>query len=244
MTATAPPGLRVVSFGDLEGDVWGAAVDAGHPAIAFATPDGPGSASELSITGDDGPWRLSGEGVELSVRAGDGADGQAAREQQITGELCHVSGTLTVAGHERTVECLGNRNTGADLDLRRLGSLRGLAGWFDVDHGLAVLALRRAGSKGHADDLVAATVVEPDGVLAVDDPRLSTTFDAGGQPTRASVELWIGEGEEQFLRRAAAEARGATAAALSDGLRLEVTPLLCHTRGIDGTGVYLLAQLQ
>jgi hypothetical protein len=229
--------LRVVCFGDLDGEVWGSMLDLGEPAAVFATPDGVAAAAGASLTEDQGSWRLTGDGFDLEIVA-------AADHEHTGDELCHVSGTLSVAGHERAIECVGIRNRTADVRLPRLDSLRGVSGWFDTDHGLTLLALRPAGGRGQEDDLVAATVFEPEGWMAVDDPRISTTYRAGDNPARASLELWVGEGDEQYSRRAAAEAVGDGASLQRDGLRLQVTPLRCHTRGLDGAGVYLLAHLR
>ena len=61
-----------------------------------------------------------------------------------------------------------------------------------------------------------------------------------GAPARANLELWIGEGENEFPRRAAGEASGEGAAIKVDGLSLQAVPLRCHSRGRDGAGVYAL----
>lgn len=244
------PALRVVSFGDLEGGIWGAAIDMGETAaIVFATTDGTSSASgadAIALTENGPSWRLEGEGFELLVTPAapgdrDGAKGE--QDSRAAGDaLCRVQGTLSVAGTERSVQGMGTRSTGDRLDLERLDSLRGLSGWFDPDRGLALLSLRPAGSAGQERDLVTATMFEPEGSIAVADPRLSTTYRSGDKPSRASVELWIGEGEEQYPRRAAAEALGDGVSVDGDRFRLQVTPLRCHAGGLDGAGVYLLAR--
>lgn len=240
MTASGPPEVRIVCFGDLEGEVWGSLVDLGEPAIVFATPDGVDSAADqgaVALTEDQGSWRLTGEGFDLHV-----ATTAVHPQGSWQADLCQVSGTLSVAGNQRTVDCVGIRNT--ELPPKRLESLRGLSGWFDADHGLTMMALRPAGAKGQEGDVVAATVFEPEGWTTVEDPRMSTTYGAGERPSRASLELWVGEGEEQYPRRAAAEALGDGATVQRDGLTLLVTPMRCHARGVDGAGVYLLADLQ
>ncbi len=248
MTATSPRELRVVSFGDLDGNLWGSAVDADQPAIVFGTADGTGSAAgraAVVLTDDAGNWRLAGEDFELLITAvPDSSDGTGDGNDHRAGELCRVSGTVSVAGHDRAVDCVGVRSTGAGLAPKRVQSLRGLSGWFASDHALTVLSLRPPGGDGHELDLLAATVFEPDHWMDVDDPRMSTTFRPGELPARASLELWISDGEEQYLRRAAAEAVGDGACVDGDGVSLRVTPLRCHTAGLDGAGVYLLARLQ
>ena len=229
--------LRVVSFGDLDGEVWGSMLDVGEPLIAFATPDGVAAPTGATLTEDHSSWQLAGDGFALEI--------EAATGHEPTGdELCHVSGSLSVAGRERTVECIGIRNTASDVRLGRVQSLRGLSGWFASDRGVTLLALRPAGGRGQEDDAVAATVFEPERWASVDDARISTTYRDGDHPARASLELWIGDGDEQFSRRAAAEATGEGATLQRGGLRLQVTPLRCHTQGLDGAGVFVLAQLQ
>jgi hypothetical protein len=152
--------------------------------------------------------------------------------------LCQVTGTL--AG--RDLQCPGTFISSPGLKRGRLDSARAVAGWFGSDHGLELLALRPAGERGHDADTVAATVFEPDGWITVDDPRISTTFHPDDRPARASLELWIGDGEEQYPKRAAAEASDDPAVVNGEGVSLQVTPLRCHTGGLDGAGVYVVAR--
>ena len=100
--------------------------------------------------------------------------------------------------------------------------------------------------------MVAASVFEPEGVRAVADPRLSTTYTAGGLPARAGLELWVDEeppedpdAEEapgQLPRRAAGEALGAGADWEVGGFAVHGAPVRWHRRGRDGAGVYLLGR--
>jgi len=241
VTATAPSPFRIVAFGDLEGHIWGTAIDAGDPAIVFTTPDGTGSASGTEAVRllVDGPgWRLAGDGFELLVTP-------TGEEDAGDDQLCQVTGTLSVAGTQRSVDCIGTRSSGDARDLERLGqldSVRALSEWFATDRGVALLSFRPQRGAGQETDLVAATMFEPEGPLAVNDPRLSTTYKNGGRPSRANLELWVGEGEDEYPRRTAAEARGDAASVGGDRVELEVTPLRCHTGGSDGAGIYVLAR--
>ena len=158
-------------------------------------------------------------------------------------ELCRVSGELVINGRDSAVDWPAHRSLAGGFDARHLGSVRSVAGWFDGDHAVSLLAFRDRGSAGQEGERLTATVFDPEGAVWVDEPRLSTTYAADGRPTRASLELWIGEGEEQFPRRAAAEAAGTGGELDVDGLQLQVTPLRCHSRGLDGAGVYMLARL-
>ena len=53
--------------------------------------------------------------------------------------------------------------------------------------------------------------------------------------------LWIGEGDQEFPRRVAGEAAGDGATLQVQDAELRVIPLRCHSRGREGTGVYVLA---
>ncbi len=254
MTADLPSSFRILSFGDVEGSLWGTVIDAGETAIAFATPDGAFSASGASavqLAEDGDGWRLTGEGIELlvvPVRPAveeDDPNTSAAEDRRLGtpgDDFCQITGTLSANGTEQTVQCPGVRSRGGGLDLQGLDSLRWVAAWFEADRGLSLLASRPARSKGQERDRIAATVFDADAWLAVDDPRLSTTYRDDGAPTRANLELWIGDEEEQHSRRAAAEATDGNATLSATGIQLQAIPLRCHTGGIDGAGVYLLAQ--
>lgn len=115
-------------------------------------------------------------------------------------------------------------------------------GWFEDGQALALLAVRPQGRGAQEDERLTATVFDPEGPLSSEEPRLSTTYDSEGLPARAGLELWIGDGEEQYPRRAAAEASGPGARLDVDGVALQARPFRCHSRGLDGPGVYLLAR--
>ena len=248
MTPPATAQFRTLSFGDPEGRLWCGALDAGGlAAMVFGSAGATGSASGPGAVGwslRDGGWSLSGDAFEVFVAPETdlGAEPPAGGTELVSHELCRVRGTITAGGAEHAVDCTGTRSFSDGIDVRRLGSVRGVSGWFGDRDALTLLAFRPAGSASHEDDVVVATLFEPDRRLAVDEPRLSTTYDAAGAPARTSLELWIGEGEQQFPRRAAAEAVGAGAQAETGALALRVTPLRCHARGLDGGGVYLLAR--
>ncbi len=248
MTSSSPPRFRTVSFGELDGTSWGAALDVGlgRPGIVYGADGATGRAAgqpalEWSEVGE-ADWRLAGDGFELIVTPTADRAGTPPSEGMVE-ELCRVGGTLRIDGIERAVDCAGTRSLGGGLDPGQISSVRGFSAWFDGDHAISLLAFRPRDSAGQEDEWLAATLFDPEGVIWVDEPRLSTTYAADGHPTRASLELWIGAGEEQFPRRAAGEALGEGAELDVDGLRLLVTPLRCHSRGLDGAGVYILARL-
>jgi hypothetical protein len=259
----SPPesALRIVAFADPEAVVWGTAIDTGERAIVFGTAEGAGSEGAGAdgapgSAGEDGPptrtgsaagrdavrfevrddhWLLEGDSFELAVTPAEGGPTPTGEE------LCQVRGSIVVNGERLAVDCPGTR-TDETIAIDQLDSLRGVWGWFEGRHALALLALRPRDRDGHESDLVEATLFDPDATIAVEDPRLSTTYTAQGLTSRASLELWIAEGEEQYPRRAAAEALGAGAQVGVSGLSIQVSPMRCHSRGLDGAGVYLLAR--
>lgn len=248
MSADDAGQLRTLSFGDVEGQIWGAALFAGSGVAAL----GLGGASVVEPVSEwemDGVrWRLAGAGFELEVHPAteerESFPPTDAREP-VHGvqELVRVHGTVARGGSDHHLECVGTRSAIDGVDLGALASLRAVAGWFDVDEAFTLLSLRAARGRGQESDLVAATLFDPEGWVPVHDPRLSTTYDGAGLPTRMNLELWVNEGENEYPRRAAGEAAAATATATADGLDLRAVPLRCHSRGREGAGVYVLADL-
>ncbi len=232
----AQTAIRVISFGDPDGELWGTAVSAGRPALVLG--DGAHTvalATAVTVGEDQDAWVIGADGIELrATPIAAETDGD---------QLCEVSGTVTVDGTQHEVQCVGVRRL-TDAGDPAVGSLRGLSGWFASDRATTLLSLRPPGGKNAESDRVAATIFEPDGAITVDDPRLSTTLLDGGQPSRANLELWIGEGDDQYPRRFASEASGEPAEVAGDGIELQVTPVRCHAAGLEGAGVYLAARFQ
>lgn len=230
--ATTP--LRVIAFADPEGRLWGGAVDDGSsPVMVLGATGGPLSAGDerLALDATDDEWRLTGAGIDLTVTPspGDGGDIQ----------LCDVSGTVSAAGGDVVVQCPAIRTTGRPDG--RLGSVRAVAGWFGGELAFGLEALRPARAQGHESDRIRAALFEAGSPVIVDEGRLSTTVHEDGVPARTSLELWVGDGEDLYPRRAAGEARGPSAQGAAGALRLAGVPLRCHAAGLDGTGVYLVA---
>lgn len=238
MSATAVATLRIVSFGDLDGRAWGGMVDIGSgPAVVFGGADGeyraaPGTTS-LSTDGDS--WRLTGDGVDLTL-----TPDEPAAESDDSDVLCTVTGTISAGEASVAVSCPGTRSIAPGDE--PLGSLRSVTGWFGPELAISLHALRAPQTPGHQADLVSATLFGAEGVRPVDEPRLSTTLSADELPARTSLELWVGEGDDLYPRRAAGEARGPGVQLSSPGLELAGVPLACHASGLTGVGVYLLAR--
>lgn len=243
-------GLRAVSFGTLDGSLWAVAADA-DGAVALVLGGGPAVASvdglSLSDPGSGGDaWRLDGDGVALAVTRVAAPphdavpDATPSRPTSAPGQsLCRVRGTVTLAGTERPVDCVGTR-AASSTAAGGPASARLVSAWFSDTEALTLLAVRPPGVEHHDADAVAATLFDADGWIAVADPRLSTTYDGEGRPTRTNLELWIGEGEEELPRRIAGEVAGPGDSVAGAGFALRVSPLRCHSRGQDGSGVYAL----
>jgi hypothetical protein len=245
--------FRTVAFGNVDGRLWGAAVQTDDAGLVCGGGDRAAVASHLEWAVEDRAWSLRGEGFDLHVEprgetpaetGGDGGrDGGGAQEVSGLQELCRVHGRISIEGAAQSVDCGGTRTVLHGIEPGMVGSARVVAGWFGPDEAISVIALRPRRAGDHDTDLIAATLFDPDGWVPVSDPRLSTTYTEAGDPARASLELWVSDGENEFPRRAAAEAAGRGGAVTAGGLALRVAPLRCHSRGLEGAGVYVLASL-
>jgi hypothetical protein len=243
--------LRTLSFGDVDATVWGAALRATSAALILGDRTGATEQLELAPEGwsiDGATWRLAAEGIELLVEPATEErepfpdDGSKAKVSGIQ-ELCRVRGVFSLSGAEHRVDCPGARSVLDGIDAASVDSLRAVTGWFASDEAFALLALRGPRSRGHEAELIAATLFDPEGWVPVADPRLSTTYDRAGVPTRVNLELWVGEEENEYPRRAAGEAAAPSASVTARGIELRAIPLRCHSRGREGGGVYVLAGL-
>jgi hypothetical protein len=156
-----------------------------------------------------------------------------------------VSGRFTHDGTEHAVDCLGLQSWWSDaIDVGRYESIRSVSVWFEPDEALTLTAFRPRKAKAHDRDVLAAAVIAADLSASVDDPRLSTTYEAAGWPARAGLELWLtgDEPERQYPRRASGEATGPRAEALAGALELRAEPFRWHSRGREAAGMYLLAR--
>jgi hypothetical protein len=261
--------VHALAFGDA--DLWGAAwapAELGPWPLALGV-GGAGQTVEVELSAAQEPWRLEARGLSLVV-AGEGEVARAVAtdgELRSTDQLCRVSGTIDLETGPREVRSLGWRSTAeAPFESGRVGSLRQTAGWFEPPHGFALLALRPRRARGHEADLVVASMLAAEPAPAVSDPRLSTTYDAAGRPTRAGLELWVepeqgpraeeveppraeeveppgsNEPGQPIARRPTAERSGPGIGWAQGELRLFATPLRWYSRGTLGSGVYLLGE--
>jgi hypothetical protein len=195
----------------------------------------------FTAAGSQAPSTAAGA-QEPSTAAGAQEPSTAAGAQETPTELCRVRGQVTLEGKEHAVDGLGVRSRQPSLQPRGLDSLRGVWGWFEDQQALALLSARPAGASDQEHDHLDATMFEALRPTPVADPRLSTTYDADGLPARVGLELWIGEGDQQYPQRAAGEAVGPGQELVTEGATVRVLPLRCHSSGLDGPGVYLLAR--
>jgi hypothetical protein len=252
MSAATGTAFRTVAFGDVEGQLWGAAVasDGAHPAGLVVGGAASAVVAEPRWAVEERSWVLSGDGFELHVEPrgedpteDDGTDDGGGPQVSGLQELCRVHGRISLPGGEHTVDCGGARSEIDGLEPDAIASARIVTGWFVDDEALTLIALRSRRASDQESDLIAATLFDHEGWVPVSDPRLSTTYTQSGDPARMSLELWVADGENEFPRRAAGEATGAPVVMTAGELELRVAPLRCHSRGLEGSGVYVLASL-
>ena len=232
---TAPP-VRVMTFADPEGRLWGGALDPGSgPLAVLGGPGGPlaDPAGGLTLARSGSEWQLAGAGLELTVSGLDAGAGPGVR-------LATVTGSVRTGDGELALSCPAV--WGEEPADGPLQAVRAVAGFFD-ELAFGLHAVRPARAKGQEADRLRASLFEGDAVTVVDEPRLSTTVRDDGVPARTSLELWVGEGDDLYPRRAAAEASGPPAFATAGGVELVGVPLRCHAAGREGTGVYLIARV-
>jgi hypothetical protein len=245
MSDREPKQLRTVTFAGSPNGLWGAACAADGSFLAIG--EGPtalvvpASGAELSGVSAEEPWTVSAPGVELRIEG----LGEAVHSEDPPGfeQLCRVHGRIAVEDAERAVDVLGRRSSLSGVVVGDLDSVRDVSAYFEPADGIALTALRpRKRRGGHDRDVVLAAVLEEGGPHAVEDPRLSTTYSAGGDPWRVGLELWLaGEDEStKYPVRATGEVAGPGAHETVDGIDVSAAPLRWHSRGRLGAGVYLL----
>ena len=149
-------------------------------------------------------------------------------------QLCRVRGTA----RGRQIDCLGQRgHSWGKADWSKLELARTLSAWLDERTAVTVSAVRDASAKHHADEEVAAHVVLDGAAVAVTDPRVSTTYDGEGRQVHAGLELWVGDGDDEYPHRAAGEVVCGTTLDLGK-LRLDCAFFEWRMAGRVGVGRY------
>jgi hypothetical protein len=243
---TAPP-LQTVIFADPDAGLWGVAWGSPSGSLGLgqwqAGSDATGTSVSFDGAADDGDWILAGDAGELTIAPL--TDAVSSARLDGFDQLCEVQGRLSTEA-EREVRAIGVRAVRAVIDPAKVQSMRDACVWFAPDDALVLTALRPSSARGHDHDLVVGSVFEPDRVISVADPRLSTTYSADGAPARAGLELWIATDDDpsEYPRRAAGETIGAQITLRADGFDLRAHAMRWQSRGRDGIGAYVLAQPQ
>jgi hypothetical protein len=190
--------------------------------VSFDAGDGQGFALELSAVG--GPATLDERAPVARL------GGMAGYDQP-----CRVRGTVRAGGRERSFDGLGQRgHAWGDADWERIDLARTVTAWTGASCA-ALTAIRPAGATDHAAEETWGALWEPEGVLEVEDGRLSTTYDADGHARRAGLELWVEGGE--WPRRAAGEVLCGSSLELG-ALRLDCAFFHWRLEGRAGVGRY------
>lgn len=187
--------------------------------------------------GDGGGFELTFEALGPPAELGQGEIAGSAAAMNGYEQLCRVHGTVRVGERSWKVDCLGQRGHqwGAP-DWQRIELSRTLGVWLDDELGIAFASVRPRGASGHEEEVVSGFLLDEEPV-AIDDPRLSTTLDAGGRQLRAGLELWVDEEGEQGPLRGAGEAVCGTTFDLGE-LRLDCSFFAWRMEGRRGVGRY------
>jgi hypothetical protein len=185
-----------------------------------------GSGFDLEFAAASPPAELSEE--DAAARLG----GMAGHER-----LCRVTGTA--AGHP--IDCFGQRGRSWGVaDWSRIALTRSLAAWLDNGSSLTVAAVRPADAESHADEAVWAALLDAEGSVGVDDPRVSTVYDGDGHQRRAGLELWV-SADDDYPRRAAGQVLCGSSVELGQ-LRLDCAFFVWQVDGREGVGRYDLVR--
>jgi len=235
--------LRTLAFAAPAGGAWGAALFPAGDAGALIVGDAAGAAvlaARLTPGGEADGWRIESDGAALLVTA----QGELAEVAEFAGfeQRVVVCGQATVGGRHFEIVapgCHGQRTPAVELPATE--SIRVVSAWFGEQGAMGLVSLRPRKARGHEGDTVSAALLGEEAEPPISGPRLSSTYSATGQPVKVNIELWY-EDPERHPRRVAGEATGSGAQGRSGGWELRAELLQCHTRGEEGTGVYLLGR--
>lgn len=229
---------RLISFASPDGDAYGAVALTGADTGAAFTGDGAQghSIDDGAAERGDGAIRLSCSGagdLVLGIAAGtsplgfETADGRTASVQAVG-----VSGDLPGGGSFEGPGVSWSFAGGqAPAAVRTLWSLLS-------DGSLLVLfAIRDPGAGNHEAETLGAGLIQRDGsVESYSQPLLSTEYDAAGEQTRATLELW-GDEEAEVPTRGAGKRRFGGPAQLGEGT-LTAARFDWRLEGVGGAGGY------
>lgn len=182
---------------------------------------------ELSSTGT-GYRAVVGGDVDLEFEPFSEAaelGGASARLARVRGEVLG-----------RPIDCLGTAGeTRTPPAWNELDAVRLVSAVFDAEHAVLAAARRPKGAKGHGNELVIAHLFTGGQMLAIEDARISTVYDAHGRQRSVGLELWL-PGED-FPRRASGSVRAGLTLGL-EGLRVDAGLVAWRMEGRDGAGAY------
>jgi len=248
--------LHAIGFGEPDG-IWGFGwLAEGEAPILVAVRHGAAAEvleARLAPAAAEETWRLDGEAVSLALEpSAPPGHGGSSGSLETTDVLCRVTGRLAIGGEAAEVGCLGWHGSVQGLDdLFGIASLRWLGAWLEPSAGFSLIALRPGKARGHASDLIAASLIDDPPPPPIDDPRLSTTYTDAGVPLRTGLELWPEVHDDDdpdadrtphYPRRATGELAGERMVWDAGGFRLSGSPLLWRSHGHCGPGVYVLGQ--
>jgi hypothetical protein len=196
----------------------------------------------LQFAGDDASLDL--ELDALGAIAELPADHPAARAGGMTGyeQAVRVRGSATVGARRLDVHGLGQRgHSWGAPDWERIRVARTVSAWLGEEVAVSAVAIRPHKGKAHADELIAATLLQADGdadpmAVLVEDPRITTTYDGEGRQRHAGLELWVGK-DDPVPWQLAGEAICGTSLDLGR-LRLDCAFFRWRGRGREGVGRY------
>lgn len=149
-------------------------------------------------------------------------------------QLCRFRGTA----NGTKVDCLGQRgHSWGAPDWKKIALTRTLTGWFDTETAVSITTVRPSSAKHHADEAIAATLVEGGTPVRVHEPLVSTTFDGEGRQRHAGLELWLSDAEDAYPHRAAGQVLCGTTLDLGR-LRLDAAFFEWKMEGRVGVGRY------
>ncbi|HEX8649046.1 MAG TPA: hypothetical protein VF715_19295 [Thermoleophilaceae bacterium] len=182
---------------------------------------------ELSASGS-GYRAVAGESIDLEFEP-------FSEEMPLGGASARVARVRgRVLG--RDVDCLGTTGeTHTPPAWAELDAVRLVSAVFDSEHAVIAAARRPRGAKGHGQELVTAHLFSGGQLLAVENGRISTVYDAQGRQRSVGLELWL-PGED-FPRRASGSVRAGLTLGL-EGLRVDAGLVAWRMEGRDGAGAY------
>jgi hypothetical protein len=186
----------------------------------------------------DQPPEIDGGGDRFSARHGDDLELEFepfTPPADLGGARARVARVRGRAGG-KPIECLGTVGETVEPPAwEGLDSVRLVSALFDEEHAVLLVARRPRGAVGHGQEVVVAHVLSGEEMLAVEQARVSTVYDAEGRQRSAGLELWL-PGED-FPRRASGSARAGLSLTL-EGLRVDAALMAWRMEGRDGAGVY------